>query len=103
MARLYKRLQLTSGLAVAAGVPLGVAAGIKIWGIVVIIAVVAYVWATKRGRAALLVALGAAVGGSAVCLPFFVSAPSNMWRMVVLDQIGRPDTDLGYLEAPEPH
>lgn len=97
LARLYKRLELTSGLALAAGVPLGVAASIKIWGVVAIIAVVAYVWATKRGRAALLVALGAAVGGSAVYLPFFVSAPSNMWRMVVLDQVGRPDTDLGYL------
>ena len=100
LARLYKRLQLTSGLAVAAGVPLGVAAGIKIWGIVVIIAVVVRVghqaWRGPRYWSP-------SSGSRRVCCLslFFVSAPSNMWRMVVLDQIGRPDTDLGYREAPE--
>jgi alpha-1,2-mannosyltransferase len=55
------------------------------------------VWATKRGRAALLVVLGAALGGCAVCLPFFVSAPSTMWRMVVLDQLERPEVNLSYV------
>ena len=41
--------------------------------------------------------LRAAVGGSAVCLPFFVSAPRTMWRMVVLDQLERPDISLSYV------
>jgi alpha-1,2-mannosyltransferase len=34
--------------------------------------------------------LGAAGAGGAVCLPFFAAAPRAMWRMVVLDQLDRP-------------
>ena len=31
----------------------------------------------------------------AVCLPFFAAGPAAMWRMVVLDQFGRPDGNRG--------
>ena len=73
-----------------AGALLGTASGTKIWGAAVVLAVVAWAVARSGPRRAGLVLLGALGGASAVCLPFFVSAPGAMWRMVVLDQFGRP-------------
>ena len=43
----------------------------------------------RGARGGFAIALGAAAAISAVCLPFFVAAPAQMWRMVVLDQVGR--------------
>ncbi len=49
------------------------------------------VWSVRRAgvRRAGLVLVGALGGAVAVCLPFFLAAPGPMWRMVVLDQLGR--------------
>ncbi len=74
----------------AAGALLGVATGTKIWGVVVVLAVVAWAVARVGARRAGLVLLGAAGAVTVVCLPFFLAAPGAMWRMVVLDQFGRP-------------
>ena len=73
----------------AAGALLGVATGTKIWGVAVVLAVVA--WSVRRVgvRRAALVLVGAVGATVVVCLPFFLSAPGAMWRMVVLDQLGR--------------
>ena len=40
-------------------------------------------------RRGLLVVMGGAAAMTAVCLPFFLAGPTEMWRMVVLDQVGR--------------
>ncbi len=77
-----------------AGVLVGVSAGVKIWGVVVVAAVVAWcaVAHGRRRSGALLV--GALFGVTVVCLPFFVVAKGAMWRMVVSDQLGRGRTDV---------
>ena len=73
----------------AAGALLGLATGTKIWGVAVVLALVSWsVWRVGVRRAGLV--LAGAVGGTVVvCVPFFVAAPGPMWRMVVLDQLGR--------------
>jgi hypothetical protein len=88
----------TTASPVLAGALLGFSTGTKIWGVAVVLVLV--VWAAVRlgpRRAALL--LGAAVGTTVLmCLPFFLAAPSAMWRMVLLDQLGRrrvPETLAG--------
>jgi alpha-1,2-mannosyltransferase len=78
-----------------AGTLLGVSAGIKIWGMVVLVAVLGWTWITYGARRGLLLLVGAGVGTTVVCLPFFAAAPGSMWRMVVVDQLGRPRSTLG--------
>ena len=71
------------------GLLLGVAAAIKIWGILPV--VILFGWLVVRlgfRRASLLLA-GAAASCAAICLPFFAAAPTMMWRLVVLDQLSR--------------
>ena len=82
------RSSATAGLVVA-GALLGVSTATKIWGVVVVVVVVA--WSVRQIglRRAGLVLAGAAGATFVICLPFFVAAPATMWRMVVFDQIGR--------------
>jgi hypothetical protein len=72
-----------------AGLALGFAVGVKVssFGVVAVLAV----WLLWQRRVRQLVAflVGAVVAGAAVYLPFFIAAPGPMWRMVVLDQLGR--------------
>lgn len=75
--------------AVLAGVLLGLSADLKIWGVASVLAVVAWYLARGARRNAAEVLLGALVSVAAVCLPFFLTSPGAMWRMVVLDQLGR--------------
>ena len=86
------------GVQVAAGAALGLALVVKIWWAVPVLIVMGYVALRYRGRALLHVALGAAASASVVCLPFFLQAPGVMWRMVVLDQLGRGRVSDGALE-----
>jgi len=86
---------IAPGVVLVAGALLGVSAGIKIWGVVVVVAVLGWTWITHGARRGLLLLAGAGVGATIICLPFFVSAPGSMWRMVVIDQLGRPRSRLG--------
>ena len=72
-----------------AGLLLGLSPVMKIWGVVAVLVVVGAIVA-RRGRRPALITLGGAVAtATALCLPFFVSAPGEMWRMVVVAQLGR--------------
>lgn len=74
---------------VVAGLLLGFSPVLKIWGVVAVLVVVVAVWA-RRGSRLGLITLGSAAGICVVtCLPFFVAAPTQMWRMVVVAQLGR--------------
>lgn len=74
---------------VAAGVLLGASAGIKIWGAAIALVLVLWTAAAAGRRRSLLLLAGVVGGAVLVCLPFFLAAPAEMWRMVVLDQLGR--------------
>jgi alpha-1,2-mannosyltransferase len=76
-------------LLISAGVLLGLSAGIKIWGVVVIVLLVGWVLATRGVRPGRSLLLGVIAGGLAVYLPFFAQAPVVMWNEVVRDQLGR--------------
>lgn len=73
-----------------AGAVLGLAAAVKIWGVIPLLVVVLWQLHAKGWRASSRVAAGAVISTVVVCLPFFLLAPREMFRMVVLDQIGRP-------------
>lgn len=81
-----------------AGTLLGLSPVLKIWGVVIVLVIVAAI-AARRGRRPALITLGAAVVCcAAVCLPFFLAAPAQMWRMVVVAQLGRRRTDVPLVE-----
>ena len=77
---------------VVSGVLLGFALSIKIWGVVPIFLLFGWLVYRFGIRPAVVFLASSAAATTAVCLPFFVTAPATMWRMVVLDQIQRNDT-----------
>lgn len=76
-----------------AGAALGAACTVKIWGAVPLAVVVAWQLLARRPGWAGRVALGSAAATTVICLPFFVAAPGEMTRMVLLDQLGRPSAN----------
>jgi len=87
--------------AAIAGACLGAAVGIQVWAVVpvaVVAASIVFGWLgisgdRRRTTVGLLVGAGAAL--AAVCLPFFVSAPAQFVRYVLVDQLARPSLDIG--------
>lgn len=76
-----------------AGVLLGAAATLKIWGVVPLVVVAGFLLISAGVRQAAIFAASAAATVAAICLPFVLAAPVEMWRYVVIDQLGRPDAD----------
>ncbi len=78
---------------VVAGLLLGVSPVLKIWGVVAILVVVGGI-AFRRAWRPALITLGAATAScAAACLPFFLAAPVEMWKMVVVAQFNRRRTE----------
>jgi alpha-1,2-mannosyltransferase len=77
-------------LLVAAGAAWGLAVSTKIWWVVPV--AVVFGWRLRdratRPRIGHMLA-GVAMLAAVIDLPFFIAAPRAMWRMVVLDQLGR--------------
>lgn len=97
-------LQRRAGrLSVLAGVSLGCAMSVKIWWLVPVVLIVGWQLIVERDRRrAGRMALGILLAGAVIDLPFFLIAGSDMWRLVVLDQLGRPVNtsplnDFGYM------
>jgi alpha-1,2-mannosyltransferase len=78
----------------AAGAVLGLASAVKLWSVVPLVVLLLWVAWHRRGEA-LRFAAGAAGAVTVVCLPFLVAAPSAMFRLSVLDQLGRSDNAVG--------
>ena len=80
-----------SWLAVGSGLALGGAISVKIWWLVPLVVVIGWQLVIDRSpRRAGWMAFGVLIAGVLVDLPFLLIARSAMWRMVVLDQLGRP-------------
>lgn len=83
--------------AAAAGALLGLATAIQLWAVVPLAVIAASVVVERRRdspngrRPALALIGGAAMAGAAVCLPFFLAAPATFIRLVLVDQLARPD------------
>ena len=74
---------------VAAGLLLGLSPALKIWGVLAVLVLASGI-AYRRGlRPGLTVLISAVASCTAICLPFFLAAPGQMWTMVVADQVGR--------------
>ncbi|MGY4643576.1 alpha-1,2-mannosyltransferase [Cellulomonas sp. URHB0016] len=82
----------TSWWLCAGGVVLGLGPVVKIWNVVPVVVVIAWVGVTRGWRSVALVAGAATASAAAVLLPFAIAAPSRMFRLVILDQLGRPRT-----------
>lgn len=81
----------------AAGILLGFATTVKVWNVVPLMVVCIVAAAVVGVRFGIIVLSASAVTTAVVCLPFFLAAPAQMWRMVVLDQVGR-SADAGVLD-----
>jgi len=80
---------LPRGRTLAAGALLGLTITIKVWGVVTVLIVLAWLLLLRRYSAALRVVIGAAVAATVICLPFFAAAPTAMWNQIVRDQLFR--------------
>jgi alpha-1,2-mannosyltransferase len=79
------------GSAFLGGTFAGVACTVKIWWCVPVLVLATWVAVGTRRRSAVPRFLaGVGCGLAVVAGPFLALAPSAMWRMVVLDQLGRP-------------
>ncbi|MEZ0448679.1 hypothetical protein [Cellulomonas sp. ICMP 17802] len=74
------------------GAVLGLGPAVKIWNVVPVLVVVAWQAHVRGVRTALVVGSAAAASTTLVLLPFAVTAPARMLRLVVLDQLGRART-----------
>jgi len=74
-----------------AGLFLGLVPTVKIWGVVLVAAVLVWVAITRGLRSAAVTLLATATSAAATILPFFLAAPSSMWQMVITAQLGRPE------------
>jgi hypothetical protein len=87
----WRRPRGPAGIAfVGAGAALGFGACTKIWGVVPLAVVAAWVFIAHGRSAATRLVAGAVALVAAVCGPFLVAAPTQMPRMVLLDQLHRP-------------
>jgi hypothetical protein len=76
---------------VAAGVVLGLAVAVKAWAVVPFLVLTLWLLRRSGWRTAVSYVGAGAAAAAAVCLPFLVLAGPRMLRMVVLDQLGRPN------------
>ena len=81
--------RVTSRGLIIGGLVAGVLATTKLYSIVPLAIITAALLITNGWRKAATFTAALAAGFVAVCLPFFVLAPTEMFRMVVLDQLGR--------------
>lgn len=79
------------------GMILGIATMVKVWTAVDLVMFAVVFLILRRFRDFGRFTLGAAIGGSAVALPFFASAPALMWEMVVTAQLGRPSGEVSLM------
>ena len=76
---------------IACGLALGAAASVKIWYAVPLVVVLGWHLVERRPKRDALLAAGGAVAALVVInAAFFISAPGAMWRMVISEQVGRP-------------
>jgi hypothetical protein len=88
-----RRPVVTTTAVLVAGALLGAATTVKIWGVVAVLVLAGWLWARDGFRRAAQLVGAAALACFVICLPFFLAAPTAMWRMVVLDQFGRRRAD----------
>jgi alpha-1,2-mannosyltransferase len=74
-----------------AGTVLGAATAVKLWAAVPLVVLAVWVLRRRGLSAGAGFVAASALAASVVCLPFFWAAPGRMFRMVVRDQLGRPD------------
>jgi alpha-1,2-mannosyltransferase len=90
---------LPRGRAIGAGALLGFAVTIKVWGVVSLLIVFAWLLLVGRFRAALQMIIASALTAALICLPFFAAAPTTMWNQIVRDQVfRRGGNDVAILE-----
>ena len=75
----------------AAGMVLGLAVAVKAWAVVPFVVLTLWLLRRRGRRTALTYAGSGATAAAVVCLPFLLAAGAAMLRMVVLDQLGRPN------------
>jgi alpha-1,2-mannosyltransferase len=71
------------------GALMGLTIAIKIWGLITLVVVLAWLLLIRRFRAVLQVLIGSATSAALICAPFLAVAPTAMWNMIIRDQLFR--------------
>lgn len=79
---------------VAAGLALSFAVNVKIWAAAPLVVILWWAWRWWGRRGLVGTSAGLMIGCLAIDAPFWLAAPGQMWRMVVLDQLGRGRTQI---------
>lgn len=82
-----------------AGLLVGFACATKVWAVVFVPVLVAYIWVNQGRAAALRFVAGAVAMAVVVCAPFAITDPGRAWTSVVSDQLGRPHDGLSLKDA----
>lgn len=87
--------RVTNRRLIIGGVVVGVLASVKLYTLLPLLVVVVALLIAEGWKKAGTFLLSIAAGFAAVCLPFFLVAPSDMFRMIITDQLGRTgETDV---------
>ena len=81
----------------AAGMVLGLEVAVKAWAVVPFVVLTLWLLRRRGRRTALTYAGSGATAAAVVCLPFLLAAGAAMLRMVILDQLGRPNNGVSPL------
>lgn len=71
------------------GILAGIGISTKLWAIIPVLVILGAVLVARRYKDALKYVLGTGAAAILLMLPFFLAAPSNMFQMIVTDQLGR--------------
>lgn len=81
--------RVTNRRLVVGGVVVGVLATVKLYTLVPLLVIIVALLIAQGWKKAGIFFLSISGGFAVVCLPFFLAAPSDMFRMIVTDQLGR--------------
>jgi hypothetical protein len=83
-----------------AGAALGIGLTMKIWYVVPVLVIIGWQCLARGWKPGARVVAGVCSTGLAILLPFFILAPTQMFRMIVSDQLLRPQTSGSILKRP---
>ena len=85
---------------IIAGILFGIAISFKLWAVIPCLFLIIAVAVLRNAKAALIYLLATAATAIVIMLPFFIAAPSQMFNLILVDQLGRSGQARGLARIP---